>query len=68
MSATAERSFSAIKRIKNYLQSTMRDDRLFSIALLHVHREIEIDVGRVIVLFASVKKVIGGNRKQNGHG
>ena len=43
-SATAERSFSAMKRIKNYLRSTMGDDRLSSLALLHVHREIEIDV------------------------
>jgi hypothetical protein len=33
----------------------MGDDRLSSLALLHVHREIEIDVERVIELFASLK-------------
>ena len=54
-SATAERLFSAMKRIQNYLRSTMGDDRLSSLALLHVHREIEIDVERVIELFASLK-------------
>ena len=53
-SATAERSFSAMKRIKTYLRSTMGNDRLSSLALLHVHREIEIDVERVIELFASL--------------
>jgi len=54
-SATAERSFSAMKRIKNYLRSTMGDDRLSSLALLHVHSEIEIDVELVIELFASLR-------------
>jgi hypothetical protein len=53
-SATAERSFSAMKRIKTYLRSTMGNGRLSSLALLHVHREIEIDVERVIELFASL--------------
>ena len=53
--ATAERSFSVMKRIKNYLRSTMGNDRLSSLALLHVHLEIEIDVERVIELFASLK-------------
>jgi hypothetical protein len=54
-SATAERSSSAMKRIKNYLRSTMGNDHLSSLALLRVHREIEIDVERVIELFASLK-------------
>jgi hypothetical protein len=33
----------------------MGDGRLSSLALLHVHREIEIDVERVIEQFASLK-------------
>jgi hypothetical protein len=33
----------------------MGDGRLSSLALLHVHLEIEIDVERVIELFASLK-------------
>jgi len=38
------------------VRSSMGDDRLSSLALLHVHREIEIDVERVIELFASLKE------------
>lgn len=38
-SATAERSFSALKRVKTWLRSTMSPTRLNSVLLLHVHRE-----------------------------
>jgi alpha-D-ribose 1-methylphosphonate 5-triphosphate synthase subunit PhnI len=37
------------------VRSTMGDDHLSSLALLHVHRQIEFDVERVIELFASLK-------------
>jgi len=35
-----ERSFSALKFIKNYLQYTMTDERLNGLALLFVHPDI----------------------------
>ena len=35
--ATADRSFSTLKRLKTYLLSSMRDERLTSLALIHVH-------------------------------
>jgi hAT family C-terminal dimerisation region len=38
-SATAERSFSAMRRLKTYLRSTMTAERLNSIMLLHVHKD-----------------------------
>ena len=38
-SATAERSFSCLKRIKTYLRSTMTDNRLNNLFLLHIHSE-----------------------------
>ena len=38
--ATAERSFSALRRIKTYLRSTMSDERLNNIMLLHVYIKI----------------------------
>lgn len=41
--ATPERSFSTLRRLKTYLRSTMGDDRLNGLAQLHVHREINID-------------------------
>lgn len=54
-SASCERSFSGMKRIKNYLRSTMRSDRLSSLALIHIHKDMDIDIERVINVFASVK-------------
>lgn len=53
--ATVERSFSVLKRVKTYLRSTMNQERLSSLALLHIHREVEIDVNQVIDEFAFLK-------------
>jgi len=50
--ATAERSFSSLKRLKTYLRSTMTDGRLNGIALLHVHYTIPIEADEVIDDFA----------------
>lgn len=40
--ATAERSFSVMKRVKTYLRSTMGQERLSSLALLHIHSDFDI--------------------------
>ena len=37
--ATSERSFSALRRAKSYLQSTMNQLRLNNIMMLHVHKD-----------------------------
>ena len=37
--AVSERSFSALKRMKTYLRSTMKPDRLNHLLLLHVHKD-----------------------------
>ena len=42
--ATTVRSFSALRRLKTYLRTTMLQDRLTSLAVLHVHRYIDIDM------------------------
>ena len=39
-SATAERSFSAMKRIKTHLRASLSDSRLSSLALIAVEREL----------------------------
>ena len=39
-SATAERSFSALKRIKTYLRSTMLQERLSNLAILSIERSL----------------------------
>ena len=38
-SATAERSFSTLRRLKNYLRTTMTAARLNNLTLLHVYQE-----------------------------
>ena len=37
--ATAERSFSALRRLKTYLRSTMTQEKLNNVVLLHCHKE-----------------------------
>ena len=37
--ATSERSFSALRRVKNYLQSTMGQVRTNNIMVMHVHKD-----------------------------
>ena len=51
-SCSAERSFSGLKRIKTALRSTMGNERLSSLALLHLHRDIEINITDIIEEFS----------------
>ena len=52
--AQCERSFSALKRIKTYLRSTMGEDRLASLALLSIEREMSksLSLDDVVTNFA----------------
>ena len=54
-SATAERSFSSLRRLKSYLRSTMTQKKLNHVTLLHVHkkRTDEIDVSSIVQSFIS---------------
>ena len=36
--ATAERSFSVLRRLKTYARLTMKNDRLSSLRLIYIHR------------------------------
>ena len=47
----AERSFSALKRLKTYMRSEIGQSRLTGLALMHVHCEIDIDAETVIEKF-----------------
>ena len=51
-SCECERSFSSLRRLKNYNRSTMVENRLNGLALLHIHREINPDTSLVIDTFA----------------
>ena len=54
--ATAERSFSALRRLKNYLRTSMKQTRLNSAMLLHVHKERckDIDITALAKAFCEV--------------
>ena len=49
--ASAERSFSVLKRLKTYLRNTMGDDRMSSLALLHIYQDRDINVDNVLQAF-----------------
>jgi hAT family C-terminal dimerisation region len=57
-SASAERSFSALRRLKSYTRSTMSAARLNHVAILHIHKDIAADVPAADVgnLFVSEMK------------
>jgi hypothetical protein len=54
-SATAERSFSVLRRLKTYVRSTMNNDRLSSLALMHIHHDFSVDLDKVMEKFVSAK-------------
>ncbi len=56
--ASCERSFSALKRIKTYLRSTMGDQRLSDIGILSIEREMsqKIQIDRVLEEFMNKDK------------
>src|ERR1700733_15445260 len=56
--ATAERSFSALKRLKTYLCSTMAEERLTGLALLHVNKLTEVDPDDIIEVYAGKKELM----------
>ena len=51
-SCECERSISALRRLETYLRTTMSQERLDGLALMHVHYGIEIDVDWVTNEFA----------------
>ena len=50
--ATTERSLSTLRRLKTYLRSTMTAERFPSLAIVLVHKDIEINAEDVIDKFA----------------
>ena len=51
-SCSAERSFSGLKCIKTGLRSSMGNERLSSLALLHMHQDIPVNVEEIIDEFS----------------
>jgi hypothetical protein len=54
-SATAEMSFSVLRRLKTYVRSTMKNDRLSLLGLMHIDRDFEVDLYKAMEVFVSAK-------------
>lgn len=52
-SCTNERLFSALRRLKSYLRSKIKQDRLNDISILHIYKELcsEINIGHILNKF-----------------
>lgn len=50
--ASAERSFSGLRRLKSWLRANMGEERLTGLALMHVHKDIVINEDNIIERFA----------------
>ena len=55
--ASSERSFSALRIIKNYLRNSMSDERLSNLVLLFIEKEItkSLNTDKLIDIFANEK-------------
>ena len=62
-SATSERTFSALRLLKNYLRSTMKQDHLNNCPLVHCHKLItdKLDTVKIAKRFACT------NEQRKGH-
>ena len=47
-----ERSISVLRRLKTYLRNTTRQNRMNGLALLHIHRDIDLDINYINDRFA----------------
>lgn len=54
--ASAERTFSTLRRLKTWLRSRMGEERQTGLALLNIHRDIVVDTENIINRFASSGK------------
>ena len=51
-SCSCERSISGLKRLKTYMRSTMGQERLNGLAMMHFHYDLDIDHDAVLDMFA----------------
>ena len=62
-SATSERTFSALRRLKNYLRCSMKQDRLNNCLLMCCHKSTTDTLGTVKI----AKRFASSNELQKGH-
>ena len=52
---TAKMSFSVLRRLKTCASSAMKNDRLSSLGLMHIHCDFEVDLYKAMEIFVSAK-------------
>ena len=57
-SATAERSFSALRLLKSNLRTTLTESRLHGVSLMYIHSDVAIDNNNVVIEFAGDSRKI----------
>lgn len=57
-SATCERSFSAMRKIKTWLRTSMLQDRFNNSSILYIENDLNIDVEKIIDIFGSKNRYI----------
>ena len=55
-SATAERSFSSLRKIKTYLPTTMKQERLNHLMMIYIHQDRKINIKQTMSEFISCNK------------
>jgi hypothetical protein len=54
LTASAERSFSQLSRIKSYYQSTMKQNRLNGFAAAYIHKDLDINPDEILKLYTQM--------------
>ena len=54
-SVIAKMSVSVLRRLKTCVSSAMKNDRLSSLGLMHIHRDFEVDLYTAMEVFLSGK-------------
>jgi hypothetical protein len=54
-SVIAKMSVSVLRRLKTCVSSAMKNDRLSSLGLMHIHRDFEVDLYTAMEVFVSGK-------------
>lgn len=57
-SATCERSFSAMRKVKTWLRTSMLQNRFNNTSILYIEKDIDIDIDVIIHQFASKNRYI----------
>ena len=51
-SCECERTISGLRRLKTFLRTTMKEERMNGLLLLHIHRNMRLDIEEIITEFA----------------